>query len=168
MHLFAAWFSFSLVFSASRLMIGCWWLGWGHVPKERRLPIGFFSAHVTAATVHVLSRVSPIMLALSLTLYRYFQAPDLFARTSCVLPPDVLILNLFLPPRLHLWFCIFVVLEYFPTLIFHPWVPPSVFTSLICLPLLNWLWTSSHSLCVVPHQSLSVFKCLLVIDVSGC
>lgn len=36
------------------------------MPKERRLPIGFLSAHVTAATVHVLSRVSPITLALSL------------------------------------------------------------------------------------------------------
>lgn len=35
------------------------------MPKERRLPIGFLSAHVTAATVHVLSRVSPITLALS-------------------------------------------------------------------------------------------------------
>ncbi len=38
------------------------------MPKERRLPIGFLSAHVTAATVHVLSRVSPVMLALSLSL----------------------------------------------------------------------------------------------------
>lgn len=35
------------------------------MPKERRLPIGFFSAHVTAATVHVLSRVSFITLAFS-------------------------------------------------------------------------------------------------------
>lgn len=35
------------------------------MPKERRLPIGFLSAHVTAATVHVLSRVSPITLAFS-------------------------------------------------------------------------------------------------------
>lgn len=53
---------FSLV---SCSVIGWWWLGWGHLPKERRLPIGFLSAHVTAATVHVLSRVSPITLALS-------------------------------------------------------------------------------------------------------
>lgn len=39
--------------------------------QERRLPIGFLSAHVSAATVHVLSRVSPIRLALSLSLTFY-------------------------------------------------------------------------------------------------
>ena len=58
--------------SVSRSVIGCWWLGWGHVPKEeRRLPIGLLSAHVTAATVHVLSRVSPITLALFSFIHLY-------------------------------------------------------------------------------------------------
>lgn len=35
------------------------------MPAERRLLIGCLSAHVTAATVHVLSGVSPVTLALN-------------------------------------------------------------------------------------------------------
>lgn len=60
------------------------------MPTERRLPIGFLSAHVTAATVHVLSRVSPIALPLSLSsafghyrgLNRDFYAPYLYLPVS--------------------------------------------------------------------------------------
>lgn len=52
------------------------------MPTERRLPIGFLSAHVTAATVHVLSRVSPITLALSLSLtFHHYLTLDLTSLT---------------------------------------------------------------------------------------
>lgn len=77
------------------------------MPAERWLLIGCLSAHVTAATVHVLSRVSPVTLALnsiinvtsvsvtrpSVSLFRPFlPSPYLSARwpsaTVCLRPSD--------------------------------------------------------------------------------
>lgn len=100
------------------------------MPKERRLPIGFLSAHVTAATVHVLSRVSPIVLAFSfinISSLSYTQSYCLWLITFslsllvflfwCVCFPH-LISSVFS----HLCFCFVPLLHVFshcfPTLIF--------------------------------------------------
>lgn len=104
-------------------MIGCWWLGWGHVPAERRLPIGFLSAHVTAATVHVLSRVSSITPALS-------SSWTFTCRVSRQL--DVSLLFVFLSPVLCL----------FPAALFHYFLSFSV----VFLPLSVSPVTLSHGL----------------------
>lgn len=73
---------------------------------ERRLLIGCLSAHVTAATVHVLSRVSPVTLALkaiinlistsvahflpvSFLFFHAFMSFSLICLTACPPPPSV-------------------------------------------------------------------------------
>lgn len=106
---------FSLVFSVSCSVIGCWWLGWGHVPTERRLPIGFLSAHVTAATVHVLSRVSSITLALSSSLtLSYSQSWLSLTSRFCLLfflsPVLLFFKHLCFVPLLHVFFHCFPAL----------------------------------------------------------
>lgn len=49
---------------------------------ERRLLIGCLSAHVTAAAVHVLSRVSPVTLALNSIINVNFTSVALFLFVS--------------------------------------------------------------------------------------
>lgn len=127
---------FLSVFSVSCSVIGCWWLGWGHVPKERRLPIGFLSAHVSAATVHVLSRVSPITLALSLSLtifiILYSILLSLHSYSWCFYS-----VSPFLCSSSYIWqflICSTTLCFFFLSLSFSPVtlsyvLPPSVFTS---------------------------------------
>lgn len=156
---------FLSVFSVSCSVIGCWWLGWGHVPQERRLPIGFLSAHVTAATVHVLSRVSPITLALS---------PSLTLFSCCMILTfswSFYLLLFFLSPYLFYasllcstTLCLFPLFSYCLTcqsfLCFTANCPQtsSLSTSRPHFHHLTWLWTSSHALRVFPHHHLSQGK----------
>lgn len=122
---------FSLVFSVSCSVIGCWWLGWGHVPTERRLPIGFLSAHVTAATVHVLSRVSSITLALSSSLtLSYSQSWLSLTFSRCFYSVCCFSCRLFSSFFRHL--CFIPLLHVF----FH------CFPALICLTCHSFLWST--------------------------
>lgn len=163
---------FSLV---SCSVIGWWWLGWGHVPKERRLPIGFIFAHVTAATVHVLSRVSPITLALSpsLTLtyshnatLAHFLLMFLFSFVGFFLSPYLFSSFFYISALFHYFMSfsiVFLPLSVSPVTLSYV-LPPSVFTpppnlhprSLSAshqhFHHLTRPWTSSHALCIFPHH----------------
>lgn len=123
--------SLSFLFSLlPALWLAGWCLGWGHVPKERRLPVGLLSAHVTAATVHVLSRVSPI-------------------------PPKCLICSISIGRRIELLspqlLHFIVFLTSFLLLFLHLWPFPALF-QVLCLFALCFFLPRPH----LHHLSLSL------------